>query len=265
VKPDAHKETGFTLIELLVVIAIIGILTALLLPALSMAKGHAKSVACKNHLHQMGVALQMYVHDNRNKYPHYLGPVGAAYDDAAGQRGRATGLVYWSSKLGPYGVLAWTNRAFHCPGYTAEIAVPWRKDTPERHGSYAYNTYGVRTANTTRGVFGLGPIQYWETAPGVNVRAVAESQVVAPSELLAMGDAFMKVGMKGGSDVWGCVNPLGSPLLEAPYVARHGRKDNQVYVDGHVSAKAPRELYDPEQTARLWNYDHHPHEELWKQ
>jgi prepilin-type processing-associated H-X9-DG protein len=119
--------------------------------------------------------------------------------------------------------------------------------------------------NTTRGVFGLGPIQYWETAPGVNVPAVSESQVVAPSEMLAMGDALMKVGMKGGLDYWGCVNPFGGELVTAPYVARHGSKDNQVYVDGHVSGRAPRELYDPQKTARLWNYDHRPHEELWKQ
>ena len=95
--------------------------------------------------------------------------------------------------------------------------------------------------------------------------AVSESQVVAPSELLAMGDSSMKIGMKGGSDVWGCVNPLGGELVSAPYAAPHGRKDNQVYVDGHVSAMAPGELYDPKKTARLWNYDNRPHEELWNQ
>jgi hypothetical protein len=80
-----------------------------------------------------------------------------------------------------------------------------------------------------------------------------------------MGDALMKVGMKGGSDVWGCVNPFGGELVNAPYVARHGSKDNQVYVDGHASASAPREVYAPQKTARLWNYDHRPHEELWEQ
>ena len=135
----------------------------------------------------------------------------------------------------------------------------------ERHGSYAYNTYGVRTANTARGAFGLGPMQHWKRAPGVKVPAVSQSQVVAPSELLAIGDALMKVGTPGGSDVWGCVNVFGGELVATPYVARHGRKDNQAYVDGHVSARAPGELYDPEKTARLWNYDHRSHEELWKQ
>lgn len=251
--------------ELLVVIAVIGLLTALLFPVLSKAKDFGRSTACRNRLRQMGMALQMYAHDEKALYPHYLGPAGSAYGDTAGQGGRAAGLIYWSSKLRPYGLLAWTNRAFHCPGYTEAISGPWQKGSVDRLGSYAYNTHGVRTANSTRGAFGLGPIHYWETAPRVYVTAVSESQVEAPSEMLAMGDSLIKIGMKGGSDVWGCIYPFGGELVAAHYVARHGKKDNQVYVDGHVSVMAARELYDPEKTARQWNYDHRPHEELWKQ
>ena len=87
---------------MLVVIAIVGILAALLLPVLAKAKYSAHSATCKNHLRQMGMALQMYVHEHQNKYPHYLGPAGASYGDATAQGGRAAGLVYWSSKLFPY-------------------------------------------------------------------------------------------------------------------------------------------------------------------
>ena len=48
---------AFTLAELLLVIAIIAVLAALLLPALSTAKSYSRSASCKNHLHQMGLAL----------------------------------------------------------------------------------------------------------------------------------------------------------------------------------------------------------------
>lgn len=62
-------EAAFTLVELLVVIAIIAILAALLLPTLGRAKETARAAVCLSNLHQIGIALQIYVSDNNNKLP----------------------------------------------------------------------------------------------------------------------------------------------------------------------------------------------------
>jgi prepilin-type N-terminal cleavage/methylation domain-containing protein/prepilin-type processing-associated H-X9-DG protein len=64
-----HDPRGFTLVELLVVIAIIGVLIALLLPAVQAARESARRASCGNNLHQIGIALLSFHNDHRKLPP----------------------------------------------------------------------------------------------------------------------------------------------------------------------------------------------------
>ncbi|MEN0110127.1 MAG: DUF1559 domain-containing protein [Planctomycetota bacterium] len=108
------RRTGFTLVELLVVIAIIGLLVALLLPAVQAAREAARRTECKSHLKQIGLALMTY-HDAVGHYP------AARSGSALHPGGTDPYAVSWAFRLLPY----LEERAIHDAWQPAE-----RVDSP---------------------------------------------------------------------------------------------------------------------------------------
>ncbi len=94
------KRTGFTLIELLVVLAVVGVLVALLLPAVQAAREAARATQCRSNLHQIGLATNQYMdYWNGQFFLHH--PFNA---DSLSEVAKSESFaeIFWADKLMPF-------------------------------------------------------------------------------------------------------------------------------------------------------------------
>lgn len=138
-----RKSSVFTLIELLVVIAIIGILSALLLPALSLAREYGKSCSCINNLKQISLANALY---ENNCGFFVAGRAGGYYSGQHWHGWRESSSDTWDSSQGPLvSYLGKTGKIKECPSiekfFDANTNISNAKNFGA--GGYGYNFSGV--------------------------------------------------------------------------------------------------------------------------
>jgi len=258
---DGARRSAFTLIELLVVIAIIAILAAMLLPALGKAKGKAKQISCINNLNQMGKALVMYAGDNNGYYPGCLWVSGTYY-------------YVWMPRL--LSNMGNNRNAFLCPsaspdaaydrGLNPTLQIMNDPSTGLQNTNSVLNTsrfsYGWNDWGLDTDIFN-GPCRGMGGDVQTKTYLVKESQVKAPSEMIAIGDVpAVKIGMNFNANM--DVTSDTPPHSERPS-NRHNFRTDLLFADGHAEGPRRADVINPAQGwpwRNRWSNDNLPHNEV---
>lgn len=218
----APRTAGFTLIELFATVTIIAILLSIILPVAGTVRDAGRRVSCASNLRQIGIGLQCYLRDNRNRMP------PARLDPPETLPYNSTVTLYWSSPqlIGQYaenygtrlGTLA-KGFVVHCPS-----------DRRPRYGAGFLASYGlnlsfsnvVNTPDDWAGCYNF-----------LKIARPADTLLVPDAD-----DARFSAGVQAYGTEQGIGDfhiPAGLPGSAYNWIRRHGTGCNALFGDSHVA------------------------------
>lgn len=237
------NRKAFTLIELLVVIAIIAILAAMLLPSLAAAKEKGRRIQCMNNTRQMGLAIVMYSHDNRDNIPQHTKSGNWLWDMP---RKSIDSLTNYGPKA----------LSFYCPSVRASVKYPdpvvawWDYSDAQRIIGYGWlgmrlTATGAPDPQATDPTY-MRPPKYYITkltghtnAPETEVIVDALISVAGTKDFTRPNSGLTRDGLHHNPHMLG----------------RYPGGGNALFVDGHSAWRKFEKLqfrYDPHDRVNWW-------------